>query len=312
MPHSHAHGAEASGPRLGLSIALTLAFTVGEAVAGYFAHSLALMSDAGHNLTDAMALILSWYAIRAARRPATSERTFGSHRVGILAALANALTLVAIGAVIIWEAIHRCFEPRPVESGPMIVVALIAVVLNGLISVWLRSGAKHDLNIRSAYLHMLGDAVSALGVVAAGIFVAVTGNPIADPLISIVIGVFIVWSSWGIITEALHVLMEGTPKGLDMAALEQSIKNMPGVLGVHDLHAWSVASNMLSFSCHIVVAEQTVKSGEQILRSVAEMVRHDHGICHTTIQVEVEGCATDELYCTLQPVAGSHEGHHHH
>src|SRR5262249_16127396 len=155
----------------------------------------------------------------------------------------------AIGAVIIWEAIHRFFEPQPVESGPMIVVALIAVVLNGLISIWLRSGAKHDLNIRSAYLHMLGDAMSALGVVAAGVFVAVSGSPIADAVISIAIGAFIIWSSWGIITEALNVLMEATPKGLDMAALEESIKGMPGVLGVHDLHAWSVASNMLSFSC---------------------------------------------------------------
>ncbi len=147
----------------------------------------------------------------------------------------------------------------------MIVVALFAVVLNGVISFWLRSGAKHDLNIRSAYLHMLGDAISALGVVAAGVFVAVTGNPIADPVISVVIGAFIIWSSWGIITEALNVLMEATPKGLDMAALEESIKCIPGVLGVHDLHAWSVASNMLSFSCHIVVADQAVKSGEQIL-----------------------------------------------
>src|SRR4051794_24171953 len=175
MSHSHAHSAEASSPRLGLAIALTLAFVIGEAIAGYLAHSLALTSDAGHNFSDALALILSWYGLHAAKRPATSERTFGSHRVGILAALANALTLVAFGAVIIWEAVERFLDPQPVRSGPMICVALVAVILNGLISLWLRSGARHDLNIRSAYLHMLADAVSALGVILAGIIVAVTG-----------------------------------------------------------------------------------------------------------------------------------------
>jgi cobalt-zinc-cadmium efflux system protein len=312
MSHDHSHGADAGNPRLGLSIILTLGFVAVEAVAGYLAHSLALMSDAAHNFTDALALILSWYAVRAARRPASPERTFGSHRVGILVALANALTLVAIGAVILWEAIQRLFDPPPVQSGPMIWVALVAAVLNGVISLWLRSGSKHDLNIRSAYLHMLGDAISALSVVAAGIFVAVTGNPIADPVISLAIGGFIVWSSWGIITEALNVLMEATPRGMDMAALEQSIKNVHGVLNMHDLHVWSVSSNMLSLSCHVLVSEQTVKSGEQILKAVAEMVRHDYGIAHTTIQVEVEGCDADEMYCTLRPVGGSHEGHHHH
>ena len=156
MSHNHPHGAEASNPRLGLSIALTLAFVVGEAIAGYLAHSLALMSDAGHNFSDALALILSWYGLRAAKQPASSKRTFGSHRVGILTALANALMLVAIGAVIIWEAVERFRDPQPVHSGPMIWVALVAVVLNGMISLWLRGAAKSDLNMRSAYLHMLG------------------------------------------------------------------------------------------------------------------------------------------------------------
>ena len=311
MPHNHTHAADPNNPRMGLSILLTLAFVVGEAVAGYFSHSLALMSDAGHNFTDALALILSWYAIRAAKRPANSERTFGSHRVGILAALVNPLTLVAIGAIIIWEAIQRFFDPQPVHSGPMIGVALVAVVLNGVISLWLQAGSKRDLNIRSAYLHMIGDAIAALGVVAAGIFVAITGNPIADPLISLVIGGFIIRSSWGIITDALSVLMEATPKGIDMAALENSIKGVSGVLSVHDLHVWSVSLEMTSFSCHIRVSEQTVRSGEQILKAVANTVKHDFGIAHTTIQVEVDGCEEDHMYCTLQASEDSHEDHDH-
>lgn len=159
---------------------------------------------------------------------------------------------------------------------------------------------------------MLGDALAALGVVAAGIFVAVTGNPIADPVISLVIGGLIIRSSWGIITEALIVLLEATPKGLDMAALEQSIKKVPGVLGVHDLHVWSVASEMLSLSCHILVSEQSVRSGEQILKKVAQVAEHDYRITHSTVQVEVEGCEKDEMYCTLHKPGGADEETHGH
>jgi cobalt-zinc-cadmium efflux system protein len=312
MPHDHTHGADPSNPRLGLSIALTFGFVVGEAVAGYLSESLALLSDAGHNFTDVLALAFSWYAVRAAKRPATSERTFGSHRIGILVALVNALTLAAIGAVIIWEAVQRFLDPRPVKSGPMIWVALAAVILNGLMSVWLHAGAKRDLNLRSAYLHLLGDAVSALGVALAGIFIALTGNPIADPLVSLLLGGFIIWSSWGIGTESLNILLEATPRGLDMAALEQSIRGMHGVLGVHDLHVWTVASGMVACSCHILVSEQSVRDGEQILKDVAGRLRHDFAIGHTTIQVEVEGCEADEMYCTMRPVRESHEGPHHH
>jgi cobalt-zinc-cadmium efflux system protein len=311
MPHVHSHAAPANNTRLGIATALTLAFVAVETVAGYFAHSLALLSDAGHNFTDALALILSWYAIQAAKRPATARRTFGSHRVGILAALVNALTLVAIGSVVIWEALKRLRNPEPVTSGVMIGVALIAVVLNGAISIWLHAGAKHDLNLRSAYLHMLGDALSAVGVVAAGIFVAATGNPIADPLISLVIGGFIIWSSLSIITESVNVLLEAAPKHIDMAALERSIQGVPGVLSVHDLHVWSVTSGMIACSCHILVSEQSVRSGEQILKAVAQMVRRAYAIAHTTIQVEVEGCEEDAMYCTLRRCEDSHADHVH-
>jgi cobalt-zinc-cadmium efflux system protein len=312
VPHSHSHEVNASNPRLGLSIALTLAFVIGEAVAGYFAHSLALMSDAGHNFSDALALALSWYGFQAARQPATSKRTFGSHRVGILAALANALTLVAIGAIIFWEAIERFRDPKPVQGGPMIWVALVAVVLNGVISLWLRQGAKHDLNLRSAYLHMLGDAFSAFGVVLAGVIVAFTGSPIADPIVSLFIGGAIIWSSWGIITESVNILLEAVPKGVDMEALEQSIKGVDGVLGVHDLHVWTVASGIHSASCHVLVSEQSIRSGEQICKAVTEMLIHDYAIGHTTIQVECQGCDADALYCTMTPVgAHDHHGHHH-
>ena len=173
-------------------------------------------------------------------------------------------------------------------------------LLNTVISLWLRSEAKHDLNVRSAYLHMVGDALSSLGVVAAGVVVAVTGSSLADPAVSLLIGALILWSSGGILTEALTVLLEAAPSSLDMAALEQAIQGIDGVLDVHDLHVWSVASGIIACSCHILVAEQSVRSGQQVLRAVAELLEHRFGITHTTVQVEVEGCEPNDMYCTMR------------
>jgi cobalt-zinc-cadmium efflux system protein len=312
MAHDHHHhGCPATGRRLGISVALTLAFVLGEAAVGYWSRSLALVSDAGHNLADALALIFSWWALRVARWPAHSRLTFGYHRAGIFAALVNALSLVAIAVFIFWEAIQRLRHPMPVEGGPMIVVALVAVVLNTVISLWLRGEARDDLNIRSAYLHMLGDAIAALGVVVAGIVVTVTGDPIADPIVSILIGLLILASSWGILNESVNVLLEGVPKGLDMAALGREIAAVPGVLGTHDLHVWTVGSGIVACSCHIVVSEQSVSSSQQVLRAVAIVLRQRFRVAHTTIQVEVEGCDPDTLYCTLHPTQGPHSHHAH-
>jgi cobalt-zinc-cadmium efflux system protein len=312
MPHDHHHhDAAATGRRLGFSIALTLAFVLGEAVAGFWARSLALVSDAGHNFADALALVFSWWALRVASRPSHSRLTFGYHRAGILAALVNALSLVVIALLIFWEAVERLRDPRPVAPGPMVVVAMVAVALNTVISLWLRGEAKHDLNIRSAYLHMVGDAMSALGVVAAGIVVALTGSPIADPVVSILIGALILISSWGILRESLNVLLEGVPKGMDMQAVEREIVAVPGVLGTHDLHVWTVGPGIVACSCHIVVTEQTVSSGQQVLLAVAGMLRERFHVAHTTIQVEVEGCGRDELYCAIRRADGPRPDHTH-
>lgn len=229
MGHAHAHGVGTTGRRLILSIIVTAAFVIGEAIAGYFAHSLALLSDAGHNFSDALALVFSWYGIWMAQKPSSAKRTFGHHRVGILAALVNSVSLVVIALLIFWEAIFRLRHPQPVHSTPMIIVALTAVLMNTLIGLWLRNAARRDLNVRSAYLHMLGDAVSAAGVVAAGVIVALTGASIADPLVSILIGVLILWSSWSILKESVNVLLEGIPKGLNMEAVERAISGVVGV-----------------------------------------------------------------------------------
>jgi cobalt-zinc-cadmium efflux system protein len=310
MGHAHAHGVGTTGRRLILSIIVTAAFVVGEAIAGYFAHSLALLSDAGHNFSDALALVFSWYGIWMAQKPSTAKRTFGHHRVGILTALVNSVSLVVIALLIFWEAISRLRHPEPVRSTPMIIVALIAVLMNTMISLWLRSAARRDLNVRSAYLHMLGDAVSAAGVVAAGVVVAFTGASIADPLVSILIALLILWSSWTILKESVNVLLEAIPEGLNMEAVEQAISGVAGVEAVHDLHVWTVGSGIIACSCHITVEEQSVRSGQNVLRAVAEELEHDFGITHTTIQVEAEGCEENDMYCLLK-IAEQHRGHKH-
>jgi cobalt-zinc-cadmium efflux system protein len=310
MGHAHAHGVGTTGRRLILSIIVTAAFVIGEAIAGYFAHSIALLSDAGHNFSDALALVFSWYGIWVAQKPSTARRTFGHHRVGILAALVNSVSLVVIALLIFWEATFRLRHPERVHSTPMIIVALVAVLMNTLISLWLRNAARKDLNVRSAYLHMLGDAVSAAGVVAAGVIVAFTGAPIADPLVAILIGILILWSSWSILKDSVNVLLEGIPKGLNMDAVERAISGVVGVEAVHDLHVWTVGSGIIACSCHITVEEQSVRSGQNVLRAVAEELEHDFGITHTTIQVEAEGCEENDMYCLLK-IAEQHRGHKH-
>jgi len=308
--HSHGSGANLTGRRLSLSIFITFVFVLGEATAGYFSHSLALISDAGHNFADALALVFSWYAIWMARRPSTAQRTFGYHRVGIFAALINAVSLVVVALLIFWEAINLLRHPEPIHTTPMIVVALIAILINSIISLWLRRAAKQDLNLRSAYLHMLGDVVSAAGVVAAGVVVALTGATFADPVVSILIGLLILWSSWGILKESVNVLLEAIPEGMNMAKVEETIGGVHGVLAVHDLHVWTIGSGMICCSCHIMVNEQSVRSGENVLRAVTEELQRNFGIAHTTIQVEVEGCDPNDMYCVKR--TAEHTGAHVH
>jgi cobalt-zinc-cadmium efflux system protein len=293
-----------------LSIAITLSFVGGEAVVAYFAHSLALFSDAAHNFADALALVFSWYGIWIARKPSNQQRTFGYHRVGILAALVNSVSLVIIALLIFWEAADRLGRPRTVRGLPMIVVALVAVAINTVISLWLRGHAAHDLSVRSAYVHMIGDALSALGVVAAGIIVAVTATPLADPIVSILIGFLILWSSWGILQESVNVLLESIPKGMDMDLVEQTIASVPGVLAVHDLHVWTIGSGIIACSCHVTVGEQSISSGQDVLRVVNRELESQFGISHSTIQVEVEGCDPDDMYCIARK-AGHMPAHNH-
>ena len=290
MSGSHAHGAGISSNKMWLATAITFAFCLGEALIGYKSNSLALMADAGHNFADALALALSAFALWIATKPADNKRTFGYHRVGILAALVNAVGLVVMATVIFWEAILRLQAPEHVQSGPMIWVALLAIVLNAGIAWWLASAAKEDLNIRSAYLHMLGDAAASMGVVIAGIIIALTSLYIADPIVSIIFALLVLWSSWSIVTESIQMLLEGIPVGMELNKVESAIRNVEGVLNLHDLHVWTVSSGIIACTCHILVAEQSVSGGQKILNDVAHMLEHDFKISHSTIQIEVEDC----------------------
>src|SRR4051812_7015281 len=317
MPQDHAQApSTVSSRKMRFAVLLTLAFVIGEAFAGYFAHSLALLSDAGHNFADAAALGFSWYALWIARKPANKDMTYGYHRVGILAALVNAVSLVVIALLIFWEAIERLRTPEPVHGWLMIIVAAVAIGVNLVIGFWLRAGSKHDINVRSAYLHMMGDAISALGVVIAGIVVVATAWHLADPIVSFLIAALILWSSWGILKESVNIMLEATPEGMDMTAVQRCIATVPGVRGVHDLHVWTVGPGAIACSVHILVAEQTVREGQQILKCVVDELLHHHGINHTTVQVEVEGHESNEMYCLIETDASAagvgHAGHHHH
>lgn len=293
MSGSHAHGKGITSQKMWVATAITFTFCLFEALIGYQSNSLALMADAGHNFADALALALSAFALWMASKPADDKRTFGYHRVGILAALVNAVGLAIMSIVIFWEAVLRLQTPESVDSGPMIWVALVAIVLNSGIAWWLSAAAKDDLNIRSAYLHMVGDAAASLAVVIAGIIIAFTSWYVADPIVSIIFAFLVLWSSWSILTESIQMLLEGTPVGLDLANVKQKITEVQGVLNVlnvHDVHVWAVASGLTACNCHILIAEQNVSSGQKIQQNVTHMLEHDFNINHATIQIEVLDC----------------------
>ena len=306
VPHDHAHDSvhahshipsHVSERTLRAALILTLAFVTIEALCGWFGPSLALLSDAGHNLADAASLGFSWYALAIAHKRSHHGMTFGYHRVGVMAALVNAVSLLLIALMIGWEAIERIRDPGLANGRLMIAVAGAAIVVNVVIGLWLRQGARDNINIRSAYLHQVGDAASAFGVVVAGVLVQTTGQPLADPIVSLLIAGLILYSSFGVLSESATVLLEGTPAGTDMPGVIGAIKGVPGVLDVHDLHVWMVGPGVVACSCHIIVAEQSVRQGQQVLRAVVDELKRRFGITHTTVQVEVEGCEDNDMYC---------------
>jgi cobalt-zinc-cadmium efflux system protein len=302
--HVHTHAAEAASltvRRLALALVITLLFVGLEALAGWYANSLALITDAGHNLTDVIALALSWYALRLATRPANSRKTFGYHRAGVIIALFNAATLIVLTIWIFYEAYQRFTAPPEVQSGLLIAVALIAFFVNAGTALLVKRGSNHDLNLRSAYLHLAGDALSTFGAILAGVGIWLTGWYWLDPLASVLIGLLIVWNAWGIVRESVNILLEGAPAGLDVAALVADLQTVPGVRGVHDLHVWSLTPQMRALSAHLLTDDLPISAGAAIQRRANEVLHARHGIAHATLQLECVGCEPDHLYCELTP-----------
>jgi cobalt-zinc-cadmium efflux system protein len=301
--HSHSHELEIDNSqtarRLILSLVLTLVFVFFEAGAGVLANSLALLTDAAHNITDVIALALSLYAVRMAARPASASRTFGYHRVGILVALLNSTTLVLISLGIFYEAYQRLLNPPEVQATIMIVVAVVAFGVNLGTALLVRHGSESDLNMRSAFVHLAGDALSTLGAIVAGVLIALTGLQALDALASILIGVLILYNAWGIVRETVDILLENTPRDVDMEQVVRDLLAVPGVRGVHDLHVWSITRSMRALSAHVVTADVTLSEGAGIQMQINELLRHDYDIAHATIQLEASGCDPDELYCDL-------------
>ena len=289
--HSHAghHGTERATRILRFSLAVTLAYIVLLVVAGIRSHSLALLSEAGHNLSDFFALLLSLIAVYLQSRPPSATKTYGYHRAGVLAALANAGSLVAVSFLIFYEAFKRLQNPQQVHAEVMIGVAAAGVVMNGVIAVLLyRTG--RDVNLRSAFLHEIGDTLSTAAVIAGGWAILATGQNWIDSVLSFGIGAVILWSGFGIVRETLNILLEGTPRGIKLERVEAAIREIEGVNDVHDLHVWNLGSETRALSCHISIADIPPSVSERILRDVKGCLHTEFRIDHTTIQFEHAVC----------------------
>jgi cobalt-zinc-cadmium efflux system protein len=293
---------------LTFSLAATFLYVLATFYFGLRAHSLALISEAGHNVSDMLAIALSFVAVYFQRRPATDEKTFGYQRAGVLAAFINALTLIVLAAWIAISAIHRLYAPVAVHANLMMYVAAAGVVMNGAIAalLWKSSG---DVNIRSVFLHMLGDTLSTAAVIAGGFGIAATGAVWIDPILSMAIAAMIIWSSVTIVRETLNILLEGTPRALQLGDIRSAIGEVPGVLDVHDLHVWSLGSASHALASHVLIPEMPLSECTSILDAINCALRDRFRITHSTIQFEIHGCETTHG-CSAPPLE-IHDQHHH-
>jgi len=273
------------GATLKKALALTCLILAVEFAGGLISHSLALLSDAGHVLTDVFALGLAWFAVEQAKRPADQRRSYGYHRVSILAALVNAVTLIVIVIAIAYEAVRRIANPEPVQGAVVIVSALVAIAVNFYIAFGLRGDTK-SLNLRAAMLHIVGDISASIGVVVAGAVILLTGWLYIDPLLSLAIAVLIAFGAWRIVRETVNLLLEGTPSDINVGAVTSEILDTGHVTGMHDLHVWALSSDEMALSCHVVVGDLPLAEAEHIVRDLEKRLCARFEIGHTTIQIE--------------------------
>lgn len=283
--------------RLVIATVANALFVAIELAVGVYANSLALIGDALHNFTDVIALVIALIAVTLARRPATPSRTYGYQRAGVLAAFINAGTLVGFTFYIFYEAWERFRSPEVVDTSAMMIVAFVGVLLNGAITLWFMEAGRHDVNIRSAVVHMFADTLASAGVIVAAILIRTSGLSMFDPLISVIIGVLILWSSWSILRETVNLLLEGTPRGIDPESVKTDLAAQQGVLGVHHLHIWAIGPSTSALSCHLQLGDVTLRSAGEVLKRVNAMLTDRYSIAHTTIQVEHIGCPADDPFC---------------
>ena len=286
---------------LGISIALNATIFIVELVGGIFTNSLALISDSLHNLSDFFALILSYIASKVVQWKSNSEKSYGYVRIEIFVAFINSMALVLIGLYIIYEAIQRFAHPEPVAGGWMLIIAIIGFAVNTAATLLLKTHAHHDLNIKSAYLHLLTDAIESLAVVVIAGLIAWKDWRILDPLVSIAIGLFIIKSAWSIVAETVHILTEGTPRGIDLHEVAAYIESFPEVQNVHHLHIWGLSSKMRALSAHVVVGDQLISAGNKISSQLEIELEHRFGINHPTFQFESSVCKDQGVVVTIHP-----------
>ena len=288
----------------------TVLFVVIEIIAGIRAHSLALLSDAGHNATDALALLLAWLAVWFQAKPADEVKTFGYQRAGVLAAFVNALTLVIVSLWIFWEAYQRMIHPEPVSEITMFVVAGIGILMNGGIMLGLASRRHSDLNVRSAFVHMLGDLLGSFAIVIGAVVIYFTGFLQVDTVLSVLIAALIVWTAWDVIQESLNILLEGLPRGIELKKVSDALYSVEGVLDVHDLHIWSIGSSSSALSCHVLIEDIPPSASECVLLKINQTLLDKFHIHHTTVQFEHVQCPVSLHGCVIP--APEHHHHHHH
>lgn len=297
--HHHLHAHVVTGRKLAVAFFASFGVLAVLLVGGWWSRSLALLADAGHVVTDIAALGLSWYAARQALKPADMRRTFGYHRTGILAALINALSLFAIAGWIGYEAWQRFYAPQTVETTVMWVAAALGLGINLAIGSTLHTHSHGNLNVHSAFLHVIGDAAASAGVIVGALIIAVTGWHWVDPLLSILIAVWIAFSAWHLIEESVEILMEGVPRHLSLSEMTRDLSGVPGVLEIHSLHVWSISRDLPCLSCHIVVADEDIPRSMQIVAACNEVLSERYGISHTTIQAESAQCSPDDPECRI-------------
>lgn len=287
--HDHHH--RDTGRALIWSLVFTGLFVIVEALAGWSAHSLALLSDAGHNFTDALALLLAWFGVYYGRKPPDETKTYGYHRAGVLAAFVNALSLLILSGYILWESYRRWREPRQVDESTMLVVAAVGLAVNAGVMWWLRRERGSDINVRSAWVHMFGDALGSIGIIVGALVIRYTGWDRVDPLLSAAIGALIIWTAWDIIKESLNILLEGLPRGIDLTSVVAAMRECSEVLDVHDVHIWSLGSSTHALSCHVLIQDVPPSASESILRGINQVLAERFHIHHTTVQFEHVNCA---------------------